>query len=570
MSSSCLATRISAARPPAWRSLARRPGSRARVVPAPRTPPRSRRAPARVLAASTGVQTSTSARASARVVLSQTKSGEMRYSFGPPPDPRPPGSAYRQPPEPPRSPAAGGGSPDLAEEKLYAVLQCDGGVAASGLVLAAGPDDLLAVAKVYPGGAAEGVLFPGDVILACSVVVMVEREDGEFEPDFRWHDATESTAEHTLGVLMTHDGELRLRACRNYVPERDRAVRAAWEALVPVVPSRNPKETWNRLLYRPGGGSTTLGGGVSEEDPEEDTTPGGIWSGLLRKGGRRAPGDARAGARACWAAVVGDVSAEDGPVAEDSDSDSSDEGGVEAPGADEREEARGAAEKAEAEVVCVIADVEVPEEDIDAAAEATDATEAEEAAESKTWDEFEVTLDCTAGVNMTGLQFAQREDGLLRVSVCKPGGTAAKKVKIGDVLLATTYVVMVPDPTGERRAGIPTLEWMDAVNEGHSFNTLQEAMMTHAQEMKLKLARGDVPIGAMTEKTEKSRENPAAADPTKLSPEAEAELRYLQAEKAREAKAAMKAASSVGSTPVPDDIKAWAAKIAAEARAGKR
>jgi hypothetical protein len=261
------------------------------------------------------------------------------------------------------------------------------------------------------------------------------------------------------------------------------------------------------------------------------------------------------------------VRAEDGvPVAEDSDS--SDEGGVES--VDEREEARGAAEKAEAEVVCVIADVEVPEEDIDAAAEATDATEAEEEAESKTWEEFEVTLDCTAGVNMTGLQFAQREDGLLRVSVCKPGGTAAKKVKIGDVLLATTYVVMVPDPTGERRAGIPTLEWMDAVNEGHSFNTLQEAMMTHAQEMKLKLARGDVPIGAMTEKTETSRENPTAADPTKLSPEAEAELRYLQAEKAREAKAAMKAASSVGSTPVPDDIKAWAAKIAAEARAGKR
>ena len=289
MSSSCLATRISAARPPAWRSLARRPGSRARIVPAPRTPPRSRRAPARVLAASTSVQTSTSARASARVVLSQTKSGEMRYSFGPPPDPRPPGRRTDSPPSPRAPPPPLADPPDLAEEKLYAVLQCDGGVAASGLVLAAGPDDLLVVAKVYPGGAAEGVLFPGDVILACSVVVMVEREDGEFEPDFRWHDATESTAEHTLGVLMTHDGELRLRACRNYVPERDRAVRAAWDALVPVVPSRNPKETWNRLLYRPGGG-TTLGGGVSEEDPEEDTTPGGIWSGLLRKGAEGAGG----------------------------------------------------------------------------------------------------------------------------------------------------------------------------------------------------------------------------------------------------------------------------------------
>ena len=319
----------------------------------------------------------------------------------------------------------------------------------------------------------------------------------------------------------------------------------------PVPPGRGYHPRRRRLGGGPGGGHHA----------------GGDLVGPPAEGGAEAPGDARAGARACWAAVVGDVRAEDGvPVAEDSDS--SDEGGVES--VDEREEVRGAAaEKAEAEVVCVIADVEVPEEDIDAAAEATDATEAEEeAAESKTWEEFEVTLDCTAGVNMTGLQFAQREDGLLRVSVCKPGNR--REEGEDRRRLAATHASSWSRTRPGSDAREPTLEWMDAVNEGHSFNTLQEAMMTHAQEMKLKLARGDVPIGAMTEKTEKSRENPAAADPTKLSPEAEAELRYLQAEKAREAKAAMKAASSVGSTPVPDDIKAWAAKIAAEARAGKR
>jgi hypothetical protein len=244
----------------------------------------------------------------------------------------------------------------------------------------------------------------------------------------------------------------------------------------------------------------------------------------------------------------------------------------------------------EREVVCVLAEAEVEEdveeknvvvedEDVEAevvVAEVQAETNAdveedevqeeddvqEEAEDLKTWEELEVTLDCTAGVNMTGLQFAQREDGLLRVSVCKPGGTASKKVKLNDVLLATTYVVMVPDPTGERRAGIPELEWMDAVHEGHSFNTLQEAMLTHSQEMKLRLARGDVPLGALA-----AKQTTAPETPPRESPEAEAERRYREAENAREmARKSMRAAASAGAE-VPDDIKAWAAKIAAEARA---
>ena len=56
---------------------------------------------------------------------------------------------------------------------------------------------------------------------------MVEDDDGDFTPEFRWHDATASSAEHTLGVLMTHDGELRVRFCRGYVPRADKAIRAA-------------------------------------------------------------------------------------------------------------------------------------------------------------------------------------------------------------------------------------------------------------------------------------------------------------------------------------------------------
>jgi hypothetical protein len=353
------------------------------------------------------------------------------------------------------------------------------------------------VARVYPGGTAEGMLIPGDIILACSVVVNVEDDEGEFVPEFRWHDAVESAAEHTLGILMTHDGELRLRVCRNYQPKMERAVRAAWSELVPTTVARNVRETWSRLLYR-----RKPTKAPSETKP--DVSIGGVWKNLFTVGSGR---DVRGDARRCWVEVLdADASA--------------------AVKAVEEEPKR----SPEREVVCVLAEAEVEEdveeknvvvededEDVEdevVVAEVQAETNAdveedevqeeddvqEEAEDLKTWEELEVTLDCTAGVNMTGLQFAQREDGLLRVSVCKPGGTASKKVKLNDVLLATTYVVMVPDPTGERRAGIPELEWMDAVHEGHSFNTLQEAMLTHSQEMKLRLARGDVPLGALAAK----------------------------------------------------------------------
>ena len=504
----------------------------------------------RAVSTGTSVDTRTATRTNPKVVISQTKRGEIRYSFGAPPEPRP-GRAVPEAPAP----------DDSGEEmRRYAVLDCDGGMAATGLVLTEGPDDLLMVARVYPGGTAEGMLIPGDVILACSVVVNVERDEGDFVPEFRWHDAAESSAEHTLGILMTHDGELRLRVCRNYQPKMEHAVRAAWSELVPTTVARSVHETWSRLLYRR---KPT----EAPHEEKQDTSIGGVWKNLFTVGSGR---DVRGDARRCWAKVLKvDTSAavqtaeeqpkqtpereevcvlaeaevdrvEDGDVAED----------------DEVVEDVNGAEASKAE--------EAMNVEIDEARETDEAVEAspveEEASSQKTWEELEVTLDCTAGVNMTGLQFAQREDGLLRVSVCKPGGTASKKVRLNDVLLATTYVVMVPDPTGERRAGIPELEWMDAVNEGHSFNTLQEAMLTHSQEMKLRLARGDVPLGALTA-------TPAPETPPEENPEAEAERRYREAENAREmAKKSMHAAAAAGAE-VPEDIKAWAAKIAAEARA---
>ena len=174
--------------------------------------------------------------------------------------------------------------------------------------------------------------------------------------------------------------------------------------------------------------------------------------------------------------------------------------------------------------------------------------------ESATFTALEVTLDCSQGVNMTGLRFDQRPDGLLRVSVCRQSGTARKKVKVGDVLLATTYVTMVSDPTGERSRGVPLLEWLDATG-GASFDELQMAMMTHDFEMKLKLGRGEVPMGYFSP----GRAAAAKTAKTAKSPNTSRE------DSARSAPRTPTSNNSVSAVPV--DVMNWAAKIAAEARA---
>ena len=127
----------------------------------------------------------------------------------------------------------------------------------TGLVLQQGPDGLLQVAKIHPGGSAAGWLKPGDVILGCSLVVMVEDDAGGYAPERRWHDAVAAAPEHTLAVLMTH-GEgpsietgLEVRACRNYVSALDKSVRSSWRDLIPTTVSRDVRETWTRLCYQP-------------------------------------------------------------------------------------------------------------------------------------------------------------------------------------------------------------------------------------------------------------------------------------------------------------------------------
>ena len=201
---------------------------------------------------------------------------------------------------------------------------------------------------------------------------------------------------------------------------------------------------------------------------------------------------------------------------------------------------------------------------------------------------LEVSIDCSRGVNMTGLMLGQnRGDGLLHVRVCRPGGTASKKVKVNDVILATTYVVLTPDPaTGKP---VATLEWLDAT-DGASNEDIQGAMMTHSQEMKLVLARGDVPDGHFDQPSPAARERCSdasigggVAQPEECIPEdvkawaarvaAEAKAAQAEAEREREAAAVKAAAGGNREEPPgvmsPEEIKAWAARVAAEARGEK-
>ena len=226
--------------------------------------------------------------------------------------------------------------------------------------------------------------------------------------------------------------------------------------------------------------------------------------------------------------------------------------------AKQKEEAEADDENAAAAAAAAAAELDYDDD------EKEEEEEEEEEEEPKTFTEHEVVLDCSSGVNMTGLAFDQRSDGLTRVKVVRAGGTAAKKVKVGDVLLATTRVVMVADPTGERARGVPKLEWIDAT-DGTSFNDLQAAMMTHSQEMRLKLARGDVPPGYIS----------FGAQTAKAFEDADAEATIAEEKQqsaARQQSGDESASGGGGGSAddgIPEDIKEWAARIAAEAREGR-
>ena len=166
---------------------------------------------------------------SARVMISETKSGIVQYSFGAVPESR------SRDPELAKERAERSGmdqydDKDTSEQKelvFDVTLDAEGGANATGLVFEKGPDGLLLVAKIRPGGTAAGVVKPGDVLLGCSLLVNVEDDDGEFTPELRWHDATANGPEHTLSMLLTHGDAMNVRTCRGYVVKRDKAIRSA-------------------------------------------------------------------------------------------------------------------------------------------------------------------------------------------------------------------------------------------------------------------------------------------------------------------------------------------------------
>ena len=213
--------------------------------------------------AETQTEATTTTRASSRprLMIFESKNGETRYGFGKPPVPKDakPGEYYDFAET--GAFAIGDASASAGrqgqhqhlraaapEEKIYAVLNARGGVQTTGLVLAKGEDGHLVVADILPGGSAVGVLRAGDVLSACAVVVGVEDERGDFIEEYRWHDATKTDAMNTVALLMTLDGELRLRAVRNYVSRRDKGIRESWASLVPTATSKDVRKTWSRLL----------------------------------------------------------------------------------------------------------------------------------------------------------------------------------------------------------------------------------------------------------------------------------------------------------------------------------
>ena len=561
----------------------------------------------------------------ARVTISETKSGIVQYSFGAVPQ-----SRSRDPALAEERAARSGmdkyDDKDASQTKKELVfdvtLDAEGGANATGLVFEKGPDGLLVVAKIRPGGTAAGVVKPGDVLLGCSLLVNVEDEDGEFTEELRWHDATAHGPEHTLTMLLTHGEEMNVRTCRGYVVKRDKAIRSAWAQLVPTSPAKDIRSCWNRLLYHVEQEEKPKNGAKKKKEMAKDNTPRGIWGGLVGK--KVVP--VEDSVRDAWGAIypdiivpaeewVGEDAVEQEPAAEEEPAaagggarpgrrrrrgvDGGEAGGrggrggrrrlppsrgVHRPRRRRRRRRRGSRRRGGRQGG-------TPRRRRRGGVEEADEDEGFfgkfKGVEGQ-FDVLEVSVDCSRGVNMTGLMLGQdRSDGLLHVRVCKPGGTAHKKIKIGDVILATTYVVLTPDPSTGKP--VATLEWLDAT-DGASNEDIQGAMMTHSQEMKLVLARGDVPSGHFDQPSPAARERCSdaaigggVAQPEECVPEdvkawaarvaAEAKAAQAEAEREREA-AAVKAAAGgnreekLGAMS-PEEIKAWAARVAAEARGEK-
>lgn len=161
---------------------------------------------------------------------------------------------------------------------------------------------------------------------------------------------------------------------------------------------------------------------------------------------------------------------------------------------------------------------------------------------------YEVDLDCHMGTNSLGLIMKEGPDGRPVVDRIRPGGLAARKVKIGDVCVATSYTALVDDP--ERKWGRAEMGWFDT--ESESYVNAVNHMETNSAIMKLVLDGNYQPTG-------RGYKAPAAAESSFSS--SSSNISSVSVSSSR--------GSSSGISP-GEDVKAWAAKVAAQARNQQR
>lgn len=130
---------------------------------------------------------------------------------------------------------------------------------------------------------------------------------------------------------------------------------------------------------------------------------------------------------------------------------------------------------------------------------------------------YKVELDCSQSSIQLGLFLEQGPDDRPRVRTIRPGGTAKGKVEVGDVVLATTYTVL---------KGVKDASWGSA-----SRGWLDTAETTSAQA-EAAMTTNSSSIGIVLAKAYK--------------------------------------ATGLKKANVPEDTAAWAARVAAEARAKRQ
>jgi hypothetical protein len=100
-------------------------------------------------------------------------------------------------------------------------------------------------------------------------------------------------------------------------------------------------------------------------------------------------------------------------------------------------------------------------------------------------DVYKVELDCSQSSIQLGIFLEKGPDDRPRVRTIRPGGTAKGKVEIGDVVLATTYTILTnvrDDAWGSARRG-----WVDTADT--TSEQAEAAMTTNSTSLGMILSR---------------------------------------------------------------------------------